>query len=274
MHLISLGSSFAAGPGIDPVVSRQAGRSGNNYSAILARHLGCDTHTDLSYSGATLLDVFRTDGPSQIASIPDIDPDEEVIVTLTAGGNDIGYVGRISMDSAGAARFLEILSCDGQRRAVLDAERLTEEDLVARFQQALRAIRKQIPQARIVLVGYLTLLGDHAIPSGDVPLALHQIERGRRRADLLQRAYRQAAREERCEFCDISALSKDHGVGSPDPWVTGAVQTNAWWFWRSCSQAVGWHPNRAGMEAVAKILADRLISDDLRVKSRRMGGIR
>ncbi len=53
LHLTSLGSSFAAGPGITPKINRSAGRSGANYAALLAAKLHA-THTDQTVSGATL----------------------------------------------------------------------------------------------------------------------------------------------------------------------------------------------------------------------------
>ena len=51
-HLAALGSSFAAGPGIEPVADRLAMRSARNYAHIVAARLGLRL-TDLTVSGAT-----------------------------------------------------------------------------------------------------------------------------------------------------------------------------------------------------------------------------
>jgi hypothetical protein len=52
-HLVALGSSFAAGPGIEPIADRGAMRSARNYPHVLAEHFGAQL-TDLTVSGATI----------------------------------------------------------------------------------------------------------------------------------------------------------------------------------------------------------------------------
>ena len=56
-HVVSLGSSFAAGPSIEPEVDANALRSGRNYAALLAKRMGA-RHTDISVSGATTANVL------------------------------------------------------------------------------------------------------------------------------------------------------------------------------------------------------------------------
>lgn len=51
-HVAALGSSFAAGPGVAPIVDRRANRSGRNYAHLVAERLGARL-TDLTVSGAT-----------------------------------------------------------------------------------------------------------------------------------------------------------------------------------------------------------------------------
>ncbi|MET4094444.1 hypothetical protein [Arthrobacter sp. UYCu712] len=50
-HLTALGSSLAAGPGIEPLIDRRAMRSRANYTHLLAQTLGAEL-TDLTLSGA------------------------------------------------------------------------------------------------------------------------------------------------------------------------------------------------------------------------------
>lgn len=64
-HLVALGSSFAAGPGIDPVADVQAMRSSNNYAHQLTRRLDWQL-TGLSVSGATSANVVDTPQQSQV----------------------------------------------------------------------------------------------------------------------------------------------------------------------------------------------------------------
>ena len=88
----ALGSSFAAGPGIEPVADTGAMRSGANNAHLLATTLGADL-TDLTVSGATTANILdepqlsRTGVryPPQVSGLPA----EADLVTVTAGGNDL-----------------------------------------------------------------------------------------------------------------------------------------------------------------------------------------
>lgn len=57
-HVASLGSSFAAGPGIRPVEHRGALRSARNYPHLLADRLGARL-THLTVSGATTATILQ-----------------------------------------------------------------------------------------------------------------------------------------------------------------------------------------------------------------------
>ena len=50
---VALGSSFASGPGIEPIIDAGCGRSGNNYAHLVAERLGYDL-VDVSSGGATV----------------------------------------------------------------------------------------------------------------------------------------------------------------------------------------------------------------------------
>jgi lysophospholipase L1-like esterase len=94
--IAALGSSFAAGPGIDPVADTGAMRSGANYAHLLAATVGADL-IDLTVSGATTANIL--DEPQQTAAgvsyAPQISglPAEADLVTITAGGNDLQFIG-------------------------------------------------------------------------------------------------------------------------------------------------------------------------------------
>ena len=94
---VALGSSFAAGLGLgarapgSPIVCQ---RSVNGYPQQLARMTGLGL-TDMSCSGATASHVLRG---GQMFLGPQIDalgPGTRM-VTLTAGGNDVSYVGDLT----------------------------------------------------------------------------------------------------------------------------------------------------------------------------------
>src|SRR6202451_545490 len=97
---VAMGSSFAAGPGLPtrvPGSPRRAGRSTGNYAHLLARTLGLDLH-DVTFSGATTGDLLRPSAAGQPAQLAAVTPDT-ALVTITAGGNDVGYVPRLTLAS-------------------------------------------------------------------------------------------------------------------------------------------------------------------------------
>ena len=92
----ALGSSFAAGPGIEPIADQVAMRSARNYAHLFADRVGAEL-VDLTVSGASTANVVDTPQqtmtgqtlPPQIDGVP-VDAD---IVTITAGGNDLQFAG-------------------------------------------------------------------------------------------------------------------------------------------------------------------------------------
>ncbi|KAF1809652.1 SGNH hydrolase [Eremomyces bilateralis CBS 781.70] len=217
LQLASLGSSFAAGPGLP---------EGGNYAHIFASRLAANL-TDLSVSGSTLLNIN-----SQIAGIPG-DAD---LITVTSGGNDLGYVGGLTKDS------------DGGHAA---DPSISEQTLVNRFNSALTQIHTQAPSAKIYLVEYLTILGPDVTPlSKDVPFNAERVEHHRGVAATLQRATAQAAEGKAwVERIPVAQASQRNGVGSAIPWINGNPG--------STTNGAAWHPTAAGMNAVANMLYEK-----------------
>lgn len=239
-HLVALGSSFAAGPGIPPVEDPVAGRSGGNYAHLVAEALGARL-TDLSVSGATTASVLdqpqrvgRTTYPPQLAGVP-ADAD---LVTVTVGGNDLGYLPTLlRLAWAHRLRSRWFTRPLGKRLAegpvpVLDPDRVVEG-----LQRVVAGIRERAPEARVVLVDYLTIVEEK---TPDLPFdeahrtALRAL--GRR----VNGAFVVAAQATGADLIQASVLSAGHGVGSADPWVTGLEAGRA-----------AFHPNAAGMRAIA-----------------------
>jgi lysophospholipase L1-like esterase len=237
LKIASLGSSFAAGPDIPPQIEPiDAGRSGQNYPHLLAKHLNADL-TDLTVSGATLLNItvhpqstpFSETFPPQISGLPE----DTNIITLTAGGNDLGYIGGMISDACGE-RF--------------QITPLSPSQLAERFGGVLDEIHKRAPRARVYLVEYLAVLGPDTKADVDIPLNQERIEHYRQVASVLQHAYAavEEGRSDWCERVPIHELSQGHALGSKEPWVGGFVDGPLL------------HPNLNGMKAVAEILVERV----------------
>ena len=69
-------------------------------------------------------------------------------------------------------------------------------------------------------------------------------------ADGLAGAFAAAAERSGVDLISASAASKDHAVGSPDPWTTG--------FSLIPGRGAPYHPTEAGMAAVAELIVERL----------------
>ena len=250
---VALGSSFAAGPGISPIEHPQAGRSGNNYAHLVARELGLDL-VDVSYSGATtahLLDTRQDDAPPQLEALT---PDT-ALVTITAGGNDLEYVGRFLRGSFlnTIAKPATILGRRVANRIRARVSYLTDDAAYQAVTDSLTAVvekaRQRSPEARILLVDYLSLVGPATRPRLDVPLNEEQLPSIALMADGLAAAFAKAAAATGVDLVAASTASRDHAIGSAEPWTTGFTMLPP-----TLGGFVPYHPNAAGMQAVAELI--------------------
>lgn len=246
-RVVLIGSSFAAGPDIDPVIEPAAGRSGNNYGEIVARRLGAEI-TDLAVSGATTENLVSTPQrsgrrrfPPQIPQIPE---DAELIM-VTAGGNDLGYLQSI-IPAAVAARFDRSMIT----RPLAMATRLIfgtptgkdTEVAAAGLSRVVEAARRRAAGARVVLVDYPTLFGPGSDPEQRLrPSDLAAIRGIGRRLD---QAYELAAERTGAELIKTWELGRDHEVGTAEPWVNGLRGVPG--------DGTALHPNAAGHRAMAE----------------------
>jgi lysophospholipase L1-like esterase len=256
-YLAALGSSFAAGPMIEPTVDQAAMRSGRNYPHLLAERLGAQL-ADLTVSGATtatILDEVQTmmDGtrfPPQILGVPS----EADLVTITAGGNDLGFIGTVVYTALQRADpDNPLLAMAGGFPEAIPAPTAAQ---VARVADGLARIvtevRRRAPAARVVLVDYLTVLRrgstglDRWFTSEEVD-ALCTIQDG------LVQAYARASEQTGADWFRASALSISHAVGGDSPWVLGLQDDPR-------RLGASFHPNEAGMRAIADALAVQILT--------------
>ncbi|MGY1815675.1 SGNH/GDSL hydrolase family protein [Blastococcus sp. SYSU D00820] len=253
---VALGSSFAAGPGIEPLVEPRCGRSARNYAHLVAERLGYAL-VDVSSGGATIDDVLTR--PQALMAGGTVPPQLDAVtgdadlVTVTVGGNDVEYLLTLlrcsyRADPAGApAGSGAFFGTPVDQAAVLPALAA----LPARLAGLVTAVRERAPRARIVLVDYLTVVPDDATPA--FPMSEEDrafcADVGRR----LEAATAEAADGAGAELLRASAISRGHAVGSAQPWVTG-------WVFGDLARGglAPYHPNAAGMAAVADALVAHL----------------
>ena len=155
---VALGSSMAAGPGISPRAKDaplRAGRSAANYPHLVAERLGLDL-VDVTYSGATTAHVL-TDRQHNAPPQAGVLDGTETLVTVTIGGNDVGYVPMLT--AAGlppVARSLPLLG--GRLRELLDPT--ARDRALVEVGESLKAVgrtvRQRAPRALVLFVDYLT----------------------------------------------------------------------------------------------------------------------
>ena len=222
---VAIGSSFAAGPGINPIVHRGAGRSGRNYAHLVAAELGLEL-TDVTHAGATtshLLDTRQDDAPPQLDAVTP----NTALVTITAGGDDLEYIGTFIRGSSlnTLAKPASILGRRVANRIRARVSYLTDDAAYEAVADSLTLVveraRERAPDARVVLVDYLSLVGPCTRPRLDVPLNEEQLPSVALMADGLAAAFAKAAAATGADLVAASAASQNHAIGSPDPWTTG-----------------------------------------------------
>jgi lysophospholipase L1-like esterase len=249
---VALGSSFAAGPGIEPIVDAGAARSGRNYAHQVAEALSLRL-VDVTSSGATTQDILSARQRTRRGRVPpqiDAAMADAKLVTITVGGNDLGYIGSLIRGSLvsvvlAGVRIVPARLADRWRDRVDyggSAQRCAEvaDSLVA----VVNAVRAEAPAARVVLVDYLTVLDADAHAGPDMPLRPADVQRVRATAMGLAAAFTSAAAVSGADLVLASAASSGHGVGSAQPWVTGF----------RLRRVVPYHPTPAGMSAVADLV--------------------
>jgi len=255
---VALGDSYASGPRIKhSPAGTPAGclRSDHNYASDLARDLGVGTFIDVTCGNAQTRDMTSDQAvphgtnPAQFDALTE-DTD---LVTITIGGNDIGFTSivrtcterALSHPSGNPCQQYYATNGEDQLAARIDAA-------APKVASVLAGIRQHAPTATIVVVGYLNLLPtvwnrgcfiQAPFASGDIPY-LHGIEQ-RLNAMLANRA---AAAHDM--FVD-AGLPSGHDIcqRSSVKWVEGAVPA---------SPAAPMHPNATGMAAVSQMVLDSI----------------
>jgi lysophospholipase L1-like esterase len=242
---------MAAGPGIRPTADgapRRAGRSARNYPHLFAAASG-HALVDVTFSGATTAHVLTEHRHGEPPQVDALDG-SEALVTITIGGNDVGYVPLLF--AAALPRPLRALpGLRGVVRNLLDpgAREAALVEVAASLRAVGREVRRRSPHAKVVFVDYLTLLPPPGTSAS--PLSDGDAELGRRVAAELERHTADAAAATGCELVRAASASRAHHAWSTDPWTT---RPGLPWPGRVAPL----HPNAAGMRAVAALLADKL----------------
>jgi lysophospholipase L1-like esterase len=237
----AMGDSYSSGAGAPPYEpsGKACYRSARSWPRALATDspAGIDTIFHVACGGAVAIDLLATAGTTTKAQLPATPQPAVDLVTLTIGGNDIGF-GTI------LARCL-VYRCpkpgDSDIQDPLEALRT---NLVDRVYPALR---KAFPNAVIVHVGYPSITPQRgadivgcAWMSGGDRTAGEGIIRA------LDDSIRAAAEKSDVTYVDVFRALKGHEMCTADPWVV------------PLGTADGAHPTAKGYAAIERAVAEAL----------------
>jgi lysophospholipase L1-like esterase len=233
---VALGSSYAAGTGIEPLVD--GCRSSLNYPRRVAEALDLEL-VDVSCGGATtpqVIDQPQGDLPPQAGAVTA----DTSLVTVTIGGNDIGYIAT----ALGCGDPATECSVD---QAALDAG---IPQVRSSLLSLIDLLGTMAPEATIVLVTYPVLVPETecaALSFSPTEAALVR-DIGER----LQGVFLEVASETDIVLVDPYSAPGDHGPCAPDGerWVVGKDPAPG--------EAFAYHPNADGHAAIADLIVGAL----------------
>lgn len=243
---VSLGSSFAAGPQLGPLVANSpysCWRTQNNYAQQFARRTGFHL-VDASCGGATTKNILEGGPLFMPPQIDSVGPSAK-LVTVTIGGNDVSFAGDLGLmawrGGGGVLAALTRLAWSGPKPA--DARPYAE--LEQRLEKLVALIRQRAPEAKVVLLTYPRVLPKQGSCAG-LGLTEEEASTMREVEARLTQTIRRAAVASGAMVLDIDAASEEHDSCSANRWVNGASAPP--------DDGAMFHPNRAGMQMTAALL--------------------
>ncbi|MGA6163540.1 SGNH/GDSL hydrolase family protein [Amycolatopsis magusensis] len=244
---VALGDSYTSSPKTGKQAGEPVGcaRSDNNYPHLVAAEINPAEFADVSCSGAVTASITGSQKTSNGTNPPQLNAVDETttLVTLGIGGNDVGFIGFAGECVAGspnAAPCKEKFTAGGkdQLAAKIDATGKKVAEL-------LKKIRGKAPKAKIIVVGYPTVLPDGEGCWPALPVGVPDVAYLRDALGDLNQTLSDTADKNDAGFADTAAPTKGHDVctNPGTRWVEGLVAT---------SPAIGLHPNAKGQQAMAE----------------------
>ena len=255
---VALGSSFASGPGIAqpaPDGLPQCWQSSANYARLLAQKLGVSL-IDNTCAGATTGHMLHG-GQHGLGPQVDAITADTKLVTVTIGGNDIGYLSNLGAWSCAnkpeiLPPELRDLACKAGRPPKAVDAALAE--LGGHLEEITAAVKRRSPDARVVFVDYTTVLPDQGHCPDRMPISDADLQLGRTMQARLAEVTAQSARRSGALLVRASEVTHGHDVCAADPWVSGWIFPPTLTTWAPGA----YHPTGAAMQAIAEAIAKAL----------------
>ncbi|CAN5154857.1 SGNH/GDSL hydrolase family protein [soil metagenome] len=245
---VALGSSFAAGAGLGSLQQGSpllCARSVDGYPQQLARRRDLAI-VDMSCGGAVTKNVIEGGQFFQGPQVRVITAQTR-LVTLTVGGNDIGYVGDLSLLAARKQNTLLGWLTKSFWKGPKPMDRRGFDILEQRLSATLRLVHAQAPHATVVVATYPTLLPPEGT-CAKLGLTAREVDLMRPVGDRLAAVTRTVAQREGAVVVDMHTLGAAHDACAPEPWANGWVDV----------VGAPFHPTLAGAQATAAAISDAL----------------
>jgi lysophospholipase L1-like esterase len=215
---VALGDSFSSGVGTGSYTLSSTCRRGvYAYPWLVSQQRPNTTLTFVACSGAKTADLMATQLGSVTATTN--------VVTVTIGGNDIGFADLIAQCTL------------GECSAALDATRTTLGAVLGpRLETVYAAIRSRAPSATVVVLGYPRMFST-ASCLGTLGISATERAKANELADTLDSVTSQRAAAAGATYRSAVAAFTGHAVCSLSAWLNGLNIFNT---------AESYHPNRNG----------------------------
>lgn len=237
----ALGSSFAAGPGIDNQLGG-CGRSDNNYSHLVAEALDLDL-TLSACNGATIdhvADTRQGDNPLQIDAVSR----DTKLITVTMGGNDIRYTSSTFACSGTPAS--ERCTANLDQAAISRAI----EGLPAKLERMYDNLKAKAPDATIVLVAYPRVFPEDAVNCSELQLSAEDTRYLADMGEKLEAAFVESTAGGKALLADPYVRARGHGpCSSGERWINGAT---------IASTGTRYHPTAEAHQEMARLVLEVL----------------
>ncbi|MFI6744272.1 SGNH/GDSL hydrolase family protein [Nonomuraea sp. NPDC050451] len=213
IRYVALGDSFASGYGITPVQDAGCGRGATNYPSVLRAVAQPQSYQNVACSGATTRSIWNAEGgePKQISALKK----DTNLVTVTIGGNDIGFTELVTTCATLGLRQPTGDPCRQTYKEGTADKILTRLDAVkSRFADVVTDVKRKSPEATVALVGYPSLLPDSgkSCRSAQVPFADGDFQYLRNITVRLNRVLAEQARKAGALYIDTYTPSIGHDM--------------------------------------------------------------
>ncbi|MFI9045499.1 SGNH/GDSL hydrolase family protein [Streptomyces sp. NPDC053427] len=252
---VALGDSYAAGAGVPAQSAGLCLRSDHNYGHLVAAALSPSSYMDKTCAGAKVraLTTSQTDvgivvnGPQLDAVTPDTS-----LVTLTLGGNDLGTSDVGFVDVVVACSALAVTGPFGSPCRDFYGDTLSKrlDSAAGQLADGLRKLSAKAPQAKVVVVGYPSVLPDDPTKCfGKMPVTTGDLRFLRSVLGELNDKVAKTTAAAGATYVDTLGPTKGHDSCSASPWIEGLLPT---------SPAAPLHPNAVGERAMAQAVLKAL----------------